>query len=244
MLAASECELRRKPFFRELSNADMAAVEELKLGNMSIPANRDILQAGEVGGNVLIWTAGWGFRYKTWPEGKRQILDFLLPGDLIGLQSGLLGIVDHSVRSLTVAKLCAFDSRGLEDLFRNHGNVALALAKNRSLEERRMDARFAMVGRRSAVERLAFLFVDLLEWLGGEGGLEMNRCSFPLRRQHMADAVGLTGAHVNRTLNQFRRDRFATIERGVLTVGDYPALVRLSGYESIMRGAANLDRRA
>lgn len=237
-MSASDCKLRRVPFLRELSDDDFGVLTELKLGTTTIPANRDVVQAGEVGGNLHVVLSGWAFRYKTLPDGKRQILDFLLPGDLIGIQSGLLGMIDHSVRALTLVKLCVLDGRGLDDVFRKHGTVALALAKSRALEERRMDNRLAIVGRRSAAERLAYLLLDLFERQRRSGDRAAHSCPFPLKRQHMADAIGLTGAHINRTLNLFRRQHLATIDGDVLEIHDLAAFTSLSGYHAIMGRSA------
>ena len=227
-MPAAGCQFRRKPFFRELPESEFAFVSELKLGSTTLPANRDVMQTGEVGGNLAVVQEGWAFRYRTWPDGKRQILDFLLPGDLIGLQSGLLGMVDHSVRALTSLKLCVVDGRAVDQLFRSRPHVALALAKHSALEERRLDIRLAVIGQRNAVERLAYLMIELFERQRRPSGAQT--CPFPLRRQHIADAVGLTGAHVNRTLNVLRQRRLATVAESVLTIQDLSELLRLSGY--------------
>jgi CRP-like cAMP-binding protein len=216
---------------REVDTEDLGFAAELKLGDVVVPANRDVVQAGEVGGPVQIIQRGWAFRYKGWADGRRQILDFLLPGDVVGLESGLLGMSEHSVRALSDVELCQLDSQQLEDVFRQHARLALALAKHQASEARRMDERLAVIGRRNAVERLAFLMLDLCERQGRRGADE-GRCAFPLRRQHMADATGLTGAHINRTLNALRRDQIAMIEGGELIIQDRPALTRLAGREA------------
>jgi CRP/FNR family transcriptional regulator, anaerobic regulatory protein len=225
------CQLRLRTLSREVDAEDLSFAAELKLGSLVVPANRDVIQAGEVGGPVQIIQRGWAFRYKRWADGRRQILDFLLPGDIVGLESGLLGMSDHSVRALIEVELCQLDSQRLDDIFRGHVRLALALVKLQSAEARRMDERLAVIGRRSAIERLAFLMLDLYERQRrhGAGG---KSCPFPLRRQHMADATGLTGAHINRTLNALRRERVATIEEGALVIRDLPALARLAGRDT------------
>lgn len=225
------CQLRLSTLSREADTEDLSFAAELKLGHVVVPANRDVVQAGEVGGPIQIIQRGWAFRYRGWADGRRQILDFLLPGDLIGLESGLLGMSDHSVRALTDIEVCQIDAQWLDDVFRDHVRLALALAKHQSVEARRMDERLAVIGRRSAIERLAFLMFDLYDRQNRRGANE-GRCPFPLRRQHMADATGLTGAHINRTLNALRRERIATIDDGVLVIEDRPALARLAGRDT------------
>jgi CRP-like cAMP-binding protein len=193
-----------------------------------VVANRDVVQAGEVGGPVQVIQRGWAFRYRGWGDGRRQILDFLLPGDVVGLESGLLGMSEHSVRALTEVELCQLDSQHLEDVFREHARLALAMAKYQSVEARRMDERLAVIGRRSAIERLAYLMLDLYDRQRPRGK-EVRSCPFPLRRQHMADATGLTGAHINRTLNILRRERIARVADAELIIEDHAGLIRLAG---------------
>jgi CRP-like cAMP-binding protein len=202
-----------------------------KLGSVVFPANRDVVQAGEVGGLVQVIQHGWAYRYRGWADGRRQILDFLLPGDFVGLESGFLGMSDHSVRALTEVELCQLDPQWIDGVFRGHARLALAIAKHQSVEARRMDERLAVIGRRNAIERLAFLMLDLHLRQKRHGANEKGS-PFPLRRQHIADATGLTGAHVNRTLNALRRQQIAMITDGMLIIEDLPALHRLAGRDA------------
>lgn len=224
------CQRRLRMLSREVDADDLSFAAELRLGNVVVPANRDVVQAGEVGGPVQVVRRGWAFRYRGWANGGRQILDFLLPGDLVGLESGLLGMSVHSVRALTEVELCQLDPQRLDDVFRGHARLGLALAKHQAAEARRMDERFAVVGRRRAIERLAYLMLDLYDRQHPDAS--GRSCPFPLRRQHMADATGLTGAHINRTLNALRREGIAAIEDGALLIEDRPGLARLAGREA------------
>ena len=63
--------------------------------------------------------AGWAFRYKTLEDGRRQILNFLLPGDLLGLQGELLATLPHGVEALTEVNLCAFATDAVPTFFRD-----------------------------------------------------------------------------------------------------------------------------
>jgi CRP/FNR family transcriptional regulator len=224
------CQLRLRTLSHEVDAEDISFALASKLGSIVFPANRDVVQAGEVGGPVQVIQRGWAYRYRSWADGRRQILDFLLPGDFAGLESGFLGMSDHSVRALTEVELCQLDPQWLDAVFRGHARLAVAIAKHQSVEARRMDERLAVIGRRSAIERLAFLMLDLYLRQKRSGANEKG-CPFPLRRQHIADATGLTGAHVNRTLNALRRQQIAMVADGVLVIEDLAALYRLAGRE-------------
>lgn len=228
-IAVAGCRFYQQFAIRQFSPDELAFLDDIKLGNLALPANQDLVQAGEVGGHLFLVADGWAFRYKRLPDGRRFILDFLLPGDLVGMQSGLLGIIGHSVRSLTAANLCVIDGRRLDEMYRDFPGLSLLLTKSFAVQERRIDDRLAVLGRGTAAERLAFLMIELFERLQRQGATDGWSCPFPLRRQHLADASGLTGAHVNRTLNLLREDGLALIGDGTLTVLDPQGLVRLSG---------------
>jgi CRP-like cAMP-binding protein len=228
-IAVAGCRFYQQFAIRQFSSDELAFLDDIKLGNVALPANQDLIQAGEVGGHLFLIAEGWAFRYKRMPDGRRLILDFLLPGDLVGVQSGLLGMIDHSVRSLTPARLCIVDGRRLDEMYRSFPELALLLAKHFAVQERRIDARLTVLGRGTALERLAFLMVELFERQQRQGATNGWSCPFPLRRQHLADASGLTGAHVNRTLNLLREDGLAALGQGTLTLLDPQRLARLSG---------------
>ena len=91
------CQLRQKSLFHQVSEKELDFVTSLKSAHIAVPQKTDIVNAGEVGGSLYTLFGGWAFRYKKLPDGKRQILNFLLPGDLIGLESAVFGGVEHSV---------------------------------------------------------------------------------------------------------------------------------------------------
>lgn len=224
------CQLRQMSLFRPFSDQELAFVSSVKRAHISQPANRDIVRAGEVGGHLYTLYEGWAFRYKRLSDGSRQILTFLLPGDLIGLQSTLFGQIDHSVQTLTPASLCVLNGRPIDEIYDTLPDFALSLTRYLADEERRLDIRLTMVGRRNASQRLAYLLLDIFDRLKERGSATGDSCPFPIRRQHMADALGLTGAHVNRTLNALRGQGLATVESNTLAIHDRQGLVALAGY--------------
>ena len=86
---------------------------------MSLPANRLLVSEGEVGIGLFRISRGWAYRFRTSGDGNRQILDFLMPGEIVGLQAALLGVMEHSVRSLTPLRVSVLDARLVGDAFRS-----------------------------------------------------------------------------------------------------------------------------
>src|SRR5262245_43023185 len=103
--------------FRSLGDRESGLVQSLAGRSISLPQNRALVNEGEVGAGLYRLDRGWAFRYRAGCDGCRQILDFLLPGEIIGLQGALLGVAEHSVRSLTALRVSAFDARLVADAF-------------------------------------------------------------------------------------------------------------------------------
>jgi CRP-like cAMP-binding protein len=184
---------------------------------------------GEVGSSLYRVARGWAYRFRRNGNGCRQILDFLMPGEIIGLQGVLLGVTDHSVSSLTPLRVNALDARLVTDAVRNEPDLALRLARHVAAEACRVDELLTVVGCGDAMERLAFLMISLYRRQARYGSIDLLDCPFPLRRQHMADALGLTGAHINRTLNRLRQDSIAIVDKERLSIRDLPRLATLAG---------------
>lgn len=203
------------------------------LRSMALPPNRILLSEGEVGGSLFRITRGWAFRFRQAGNGGRQILDFLLPGEIVGLQSALLGVSEYSVRSLTTLRVNTLTARLVGDAFQNVPELALRLARHIGAEASRVDEFLTVIGCGDAVERLAFLMLSLYRRQARRSTIDPVNCPFPLRRQHMADALGLTGAHINRTLNRLRDEGVATVDEQRLSIRDLPRLTELAGAASI-----------
>lgn len=229
MVAGGRSDRYTQDVFRSLSESEQTFLDRLTVRKVALAANRPLIGAGEVGVGLYRITGGWAYRFRHRGKGCRQILDFLLPGEIVGLQAGLLGVIDHSVSSLTALSASALDGRLVADAFYREPELALRLARHAAAEASRADELLTVIGCCDAVERLAFLMVSLYRRQAWSEKIDPRNCPFPLRRQHMADALGLTGAHVNRTLNKLREDGIAVIEGQRLSIRDLPRLAALAG---------------
>jgi CRP-like cAMP-binding protein len=118
-------------------------------------------------GKLYTLYSGWAFRYKTLSDGRRQILNFLLPGDLIGLQQEFSeGAAMHGIEALTAIRLCVFPREGLELLFRRYPHLGYDITWLAAREEGMVDDNLLSAGRRTAAERVAMLLMHLFQRLG------------------------------------------------------------------------------
>ncbi len=128
------CPLRTRPYFKPFSKAELRFVSSLKADHVRAQAGEDIIEAGTPKSGIYTLWEGWAFRYKSLPGGSRQILDFLLPGELIGLDGWPNGGINaYSVQALTPVSLCVLHGRPLDHLFARHADMAVKLL-DRALE--------------------------------------------------------------------------------------------------------------
>jgi CRP-like cAMP-binding protein len=162
--------------------------------------------------------SGWAFRFKTLPDGRRQILNFLLPGGLLGLQAAMFDSAQHGIAALTEVELCLLPRRAVWELFGEMPELAFDVTWLGAREERHVDENLLSVGRRSAAERIAALIVILYRRADALGLVADGTFAFPLSQQHIADALGLSLVHTNKTLARLRRMGMYAQANGSLTL--------------------------
>ncbi len=224
------CTLRCGPSFRQLSRRELRLVSGMKRRDITLAAGADVFAQGAASSFIYTLYEGWAVRVRTLPGGERQILDFVLPGDLIGLAGYLLGSSPYSVQALTPLRLCVLDGTRLPALFRTEPDLAMALMVARTREQQRGDTRLTLLGRLGASERIGYLLLELRERLRSRGLFEGQSCAFPVQRRLLADTVGLSKAHLMRALRQLREQGLANLSDSVLTIPDARKLARFSGY--------------
>lgn len=229
-LCCSACPLRPLPGYKSLAKPQLEAIFAMKRGQAVVPPGAAILREGDPAPQLHTVLRGWAFRYKTLPDGRRQILNILLPGDLIGLQAEIDSPASHNVEALTEVTLCVFHDDALWTLYRDQPALALDITWLAAHEERIVDEALVSTGRRSALERVAALLVYLFKRARVAGLLKNGTVPLPLTQSHMADTLGLSLVHTNRTLQRLRKDGFIRLEEGRLAIGDLSALARVAAY--------------
>jgi CRP/FNR family transcriptional regulator len=184
----------------------------------TVPARRTIFHPKEWTEFVPIICSGWSVSSIALPDGRRQILSFLLPGDAVStafLFGPLSGRYVEAVTEVTYRKFKRSDLRAL--LFENP-DLFDRISKT-WIEERVQADQLALdLGRRTASERIARQILNLAERLAKRGMMRGQTMEFPLRQRHIADATGLTPVHVSKVLGEFQRARLIEINSRSLTI--------------------------
>ncbi len=228
----NDCRLRHATdAFTALSPQQLALVESLRLGSVAVAAGAAVIAEQSSGGKLFTLYAGWAFRYKTLSDGRRQILSFVLPGDLMGLQQEFGDQAAHGVEAVTDCTLCVFPGESLWDLFRGDPRLGYDVTWLAARAEGQVDDNLLTTGRRSAAERVAMLLMQLYRRLERLGLADADASvPFPINQQHMADALGLSLVHTNRTLRHLARLGLHQIAQGRLRLPNPRALARVAEY--------------
>lgn len=218
------CPIRNLPLFQSLTEQELAFMESFKVGEMTVQPGTPILSAGASSPQLFTALKGFGLRYKLLEDGRRQVLSFVFPGDLIGLQSGVMDQMTHNVESSTSMTLCVFNRNELWTLFRNHPRRAYDMTWLAASEERFLSEALAAVGQKSALESLCWALANIYRRLEALHLDERQTVPLPYRQQDLADALGLSLVHTNKTLAKLRELQLATWSEGRLTVPDIQKL--------------------
>jgi CRP-like cAMP-binding protein len=214
-----------------LSDAAVSALEHATANAAAVGARRDLIREGDQPGPLLVILDGWACRYKILPNGARQMLAFLMPGDSCDLHVDLLTEMDHGIQTITPCTVAKIDRPTIETVFEQHPSVMKAMYLAQLIDEGTLRAWITSIGRRSSIERVAHLMCELYLrarniGLGGDMHLVL-----PLSQIVLADALGMTPVHINRVLKQLRLAGAMTIVRGSLIIVSPQILVQIAGFD-------------
>lgn len=197
-----------------------------------VEAKRDIISEGDKPEHVHVILEGWAARYKVLPDGSRQIVAFLVPGDFCDLHVTILRRMDHGIVALTPAKVAFVPHKVMEDLPINRPSLGRALWRATLVDEAVLRSWIVSIGRRDARVRIAHLLCELHARLALVGLAADGEFELPLTQEVIADATGLTPVHVNRMLQQLRAEELIVLESNRLAVPDLAALANVAGFDA------------
>jgi CRP-like cAMP-binding protein len=225
--------VRRLGAFRELSESAVTALEKaVRERILRAGAGQDLVSEGEQLDRIRIVLSGWLSRYKTLEDGRRQIVNFVLPGETCDAHAYLLPCIDHSVGTLTPVIYSEIERERFEELVESDRGLAEALWCE-TLSNSSIQREWALnIGRRIALERVAHLLCEIVERLRPVGLLEGNSCAFPITQTDLADATGLSVVHLNRTLQELRASGLIVLRERVLTISDLDVLKNVGLFDA------------
>ena len=230
MTAVASALVQKLNRFLPLDTEELASLAGLEARPRRIPAQTEVVHERQQGHHAFILQEGWACAYKLLPDGGRQVIDFSVPGDVMGLRSVLLRTSDHAFAAISDIVVAEVSGRQMIGTFQRAPRLGAAILWAASRDEAMVVEHLVNIGRRSALVRTAHLLLELglrlqLVGLGSDSGF-----ACPLNQYHLADALGLTAIHVNRVLRQLRERRLATFRDGRVEFHDLEGLRELAEF--------------
>lgn len=218
--------------FTRLSADDRLALAQVSRNFRFVDARRDLICEGDKPRYVHLVLEGWACRYKQLPDGKRQIVALFIPGDFCDANVYILKSMDHSIGAITRLKVAMITPEEMNELTADRPRITQALWWHELVSAAVQREWTLNLGQRSAYERLAHLLIELYVRLNIVGRAHDGRCDFPLTQNDLADATGLTSVHVNRTLQELRRDGLIELERKQLQILDLQRMIDVAMFNA------------
>lgn len=203
-VACAACPLAECAGLRQLEPEQVEWMQAFKQGELRIDRGTDVLVQGLRSPHIYTVLDGVMMRYKLLEDGRRQIVNFMFPGDLVGLQAAMGEPLSHSVQALTPATLCIFPRDRFPEFIGSHADLAYDVVWLAAKEEQALEEHLVALGQRTASERIAYLAVYLVQRAMETGMARGTSVALTITQTQIADMLGLSLVHTNRTLQTLR----------------------------------------
>ncbi len=224
--------VRKLGAYVTLSDTELQVLERFHQHRRTFVDKSDLVHEGQTDASAYILAKGWVCSYKLQRSGRRQIVDFQIPGDFLGLRSVLFRAADHNIEPIKKIEASVLKVRDLLGAFETTPRLATAFLWAASTDEAIVVERLVSLGQRNSAERVAHLFLELGARLKLVGLATRNSYECPLSQSHLGDALGLSSIHINRVLRQLREEGLLTFRDGIVTFDNFDQLVTLADFDT------------
>lgn len=223
--------VRKLNGFVELSRRDAQELESLCRPSQRLPARTRLMEEGERPQDIFLLLEGWACRLKVLPNGSRQILGYLIPGDICDIHAYILEQMDHAIDLLSVGRVARISPERMQAVLNDRPAVRRAFEWATLVDIAVLRQWLISASRRSAQGRMAHFFLEMWLRMRQVGLAEDGQFAFPLTQVHLGDTLGLTPIHVNRTLQQMRAEGIVSFARKRMTILNPDRLAELAQFE-------------
>lgn len=222
---------RKLSRFVDFSDEEAAVLERLSANPEPRHRGTDLIRQGERADVVNLLLQGWAYRYKVLKDGQRQIVGYLLPGDICDLSVALLNEMEHSVGLLTDAQVVQIPADELQAALDQNRPIERALWCSTLVDEAILREWLTNIGQRDAFSRIGHHFCELWHRMRAIGLVSDHEFDMPLTQEVLGDTLGLTAVHVNRTLKRLREEGLLSVNNKRLTVLNPQGLTKRTGFD-------------
>lgn len=214
-----------------LSAADLKCLDAIIDGELLIRKRRDLIIDGYEYRKLCFVNEGYAMRYKLLRNGKRQILNVVLPGDVVGLPGSFYERAVYSVTAITDLRMLVCPIDAYVQLCYRRPQFGLALSWIAVHEAATYAEHIIDVGRRTPIERLSHFLIELHARMLAVGHAEKNRFALPFSQEVIADVLGLSVPHLNRMMQQLRSEKLIADRKRMIEFLDAAAMQELAHYQ-------------
>ncbi len=217
--------------YSDIADQDFAPLKQAAVERVHFPRGATIISAGEDPTHVFVVSKGWALRYRTLSDGRRQIVNVMLPGDCFDLQALIATKADHSVEALTNVELLRLKSYDFLGAIKANAGLATAFWWAAVQEESILREQIVRLGRRSGRERLAHILLELRRRLLHAGQEMGDTLTLPMSREVLADLLGLSSVHVSRSVSALRQAGLIRTSNGSIQLLDIEGLTEVGQFD-------------
>lgn len=227
-----QCPLQDCPGLRKLDDRQLSYMQDFKSGEVRLDRTEVLIEQETETKHLYTVIEGVLMRYRSLEDGRRQIVNFMFPGDLAGLQGAFEEPASHTVETLIESRLCVFKRSNFSDLIVQHPRLGYDLVWLAAKEERALEEHIVALGQRSARERLTYLAVWLLDRALATGvSADDNVLHLSITQNQIADMLGLSLVHTNRTVRQLEREGLVIWKNREIMVPDMDRACEFAQFE-------------
>lgn len=223
--------LSRLNRYSELDSDALDRLHGVPYALAEVSGGVQLVAEGERPQKAFLVEEGWAMRHRVLEDGRRQILNFMIAGDLFDLQSFVGEKSDHTVETITPVRLRVFNPADFVAMLASNTDLALAMWWTTLQEEGILREQIVRNGRRTASERIAHLLLELARRLQIAGQIDNYAFRFPLTQTVLADALGLSNVHVSRSLKRLRERGLLEVRGGWAIILDPVALAAFADFQ-------------
>lgn len=206
--------------YEALTDQDRWALNALVPRVRQVGPRVDLIREGETPENVHLILDGFACRYKVLPDGQRQIMAYLIPGDFCDLNVFILDQMDHNIGTISQCQVVDIPRRSIDEITAQYPNITRAFWWCALVDEAVLREWLVNIGGRPPNQRIAHIMCELLTRLEAVGQVSENSFQFPFTQNDLADSMGLSNVHVNRTIRELKALGLITLKQRVLTIHD------------------------
>ena len=230
------CPLQKRESLRPLDEGQIEFMNQFKQGEMALDRGAQLFTQGINSPHLYTLLNGVMMRYRLLEDGRRQVVNYMFPGDIVGIQGAMNDSLDHCVEAITSCQLCIFLRENLPALYQQQPQLGFDITWLAAKEESALEEHLVTLGQRKAAARLAYLALFLLD-RGEETGMGTRKSiRLSISQAQIADTLGLSHVHTNRTIQMLKSKKLLDWSIKGITVVDRDALEVFAESEGGIRG--------